>query len=101
MSGPEKGCFVRVNTLIFLARVKLRNVAENVNEGQLVDGSKTLPPHELVQVAGDHFLGCSIHPFEYSFSPLPITFHAIGMGSCDGIHKIPAMICRFMVIVPG
>jgi len=93
LSGPEKGCFFHVNMLIFLAEVH----SQNVNEGQVVGGSKMLPPHELVQVARDHFLGRSIHLFESSFSPLPITLHAIGVGSCDGVHEISrfGMSCAY------
>ena len=64
----KNGCFFRVNTLIFLFGVTLHDVALNVNEGQVVGGSKMFSPHELVQVAGDHILGRSVHPFEYSFN---------------------------------
>src|SRR6218665_308612 len=101
LSVPEKGRLFRVNKLLFLAGVMLCDVAHNVNKGQALRGSITFPPYELAQVAGDHFLERSFHPFEYSFCLLPITLHVIRVGSGDGIHEIPAIIYRFMAIVPG
>src|SRR6218665_2660384 len=56
----EVGRLFRVVMLIVVAGVTLRDVAHYVNKSQVVGGSMTFAPHEFIQVAGIHFLGCPI-----------------------------------------
>ena len=49
--------------------------------------AQSVPPHKVVQVRGYKMQPAAIYSFDFLLRPGPIAFHALGVYTCDRIHK--------------
>ena len=55
-----------------------------------------LPPHKLIQIAGELVSVTASHSLEFGFHPTPITFHMLGVDSCGGLYEVDRMVNHTM-----